>query len=248
MKPIKGDMETQKVLRPIQMFRVNICDRAIERAVSVLKSGYVGQGPVVDELEKYFKDVSGAPYNVTVNSGTSALHLAVILAGVNRGDEVITTAQTMMATSHAILMQGAKPVFADVQLSSGNIDPMDIEHRITKKTKAILVVHWAGCPCDMDEIHSLARRHNLMVIEDAAHAIGATYKGRPIGSISPMTCFSFQAIKHVTGGDGGMLSLLNEENKIFASRLRWFGIDRDQRKPTLLGEHEWDVTQLGYKY
>lgn len=234
--------------RRINMFQVNVSEAAIEQVVKVLRSGYIGEGSKVKEFEAAFAKVSGATWNLAVNSGTSALHLAVNLAGVKAGDEVITTAQTMMATSHAILMQQAKPVFADVQFETGNIDPQDIEHRITERTKAILVVHWAGYPCDMDEIWAIARKHNLMVIEDAAHAIGATYKGRPIGSISPITCFSFQAIKHITSGDGGMLSLLNEDNKIWGARLRWFGIDRDMRQPTVLGEPEWNVTRLGFKY
>lgn len=240
---------TQTMTRSINMFYVHVSDESIQRVVEVLKSGYIGQGPLVRDLEEdYFPKVSGAPWNIAMNSGTSALHSAVVLAGVNRGDEVITTAQTMMATGHSILMQGGVPVFADVCYETGNIDPKDIEHRITEKTKAILCVHWAGYPCDMDEIHEIAKKHKLIVIEDAAHAIGAQYKGKPIGSISPMTCFSFQATKHITGGDGGMLSLFDEKNKIEASRLRWFGIDRDERRPSILGEQEWNVTKLGYKY
>ncbi len=234
--------------RRIDMFRVNVCEESIENAVKVLRSGYIGEGPMVRKLEEEFRGISGAPGCLAVNSGTSALHLAVILAGVGAGDEVVTTAQTMMATSHAILMQRGIPVFADVQQSTGNIDPNDIEHRVTPRTRAILAVHWAGYPCDMDEIHTVAARNGLAVIEDAAHAIGATYKGRPIGSVSPMTCFSLQAIKHVTGGDGGMIALTNEEHRIRGARLRWFGIDRELRKPNILGEPEWNVTELGFKY
>ena len=232
----------------INMFYVKVYEDAVQQVIPVLRSGFIGQGPRVKELEDYFVKVSGARFNVSVNSGTSALHLAVILAGVDIGAEVVPTAQTMMATSHAILMPRPTPIFAAVQPLTGNINPKDIEHRITSRTKAILVVHWAGYPCDMEEIHVIAKRHNLVVIEDAAHAIGAAYKGRPIGSISPLTCFSFQAIKHVTGGDGGILSALKEQDASEASRLRWFGIDREKRKPTLLGEHEWNVTRLGYKY
>lgn len=233
---------------PIAMFRVRMSEEAIARVTAVLRSGYVGEGPVVKEFETAFGGVSGAPWNLGVNSGTSALHLAVILAGVGAGDEVITTAQTMMATSHAILMQGARPVFADVQRGTGNLDPRDIEHRITDRTRAILPVHWGGYPCDLEEIHAIAARHGLTVIEDAAHALGATYQGRPVGSLSALTCFSFQAIKHVTSGDGGMLSLLDEGRKIEGARLRWFGIDRDLRTPSVLGEPDWNVTRLGFKY
>lgn len=230
------------------MFHVQVHEECIDRVVNVLRSGYIGEGPMVKELETSFSRVSGTGYNVAVNSGTSALHLAVILAGADPGAEVITTAQTMMATSHVVLMEGATPIFADVQFDTGNIDPKDIEHRITERTKAIIAVHWAGYPCDMDEIHAIAARHNLTVIEDAAHAIGATYKGKPVGSTSPLTTFSFQAIKHLTSGDGGMLSMTSADDWTQACRMRWFGIDRDSRKPHILGEAEWDVTRLGFKY
>jgi perosamine synthetase len=233
---------------PIDMFRVYVCEEAIQAATAVLRSGHIGEGPVVKAFEREFANISGSPYNVAVNSGTSALHLAMILAGVDSGDEVITTAQTMMATSHAILMQRARPVFADIQPRTGNIDPGDITARITPRTKAIAVVHWAGYPCDMDQIAAVAREHGLVVIEDAAHAIGATYRNRPVGSGSPFTCFSFQAIKHVTAGDGGMLTVAGEEDRIAACRLRWFGIDRDRRKPSEIGEPEWNVERLGFKY
>jgi perosamine synthetase len=202
----------------------------------------------VKEFEDNFREVIGAPYPVAVNSCTSALFLAVAMAGIKYGDEVITTAQTMMATSHAIIAQQARPVFTDVQYMTGNIDPNDIEHRITERTKAILVVHWAGYPCDLDEIHAVASNHNLPVIEDAAHALGAQYKGRAIGSISPYTCFSFQATKHITTGDGGMLCLTKEDKYQEAKRRRWYGIDRINRKPSVLGEAEWNVTETGYKY
>ena len=230
------------------MFRPYVSERAIARVAEVLRSGWIGEGPMVKAFEVKFSEVIGTPYPVALNSCTSALHLALAMAGVGPGDEVITTAQTMMATSHAILMQHARPVFADVQYMTGNIDPSDLEHRITEKTKAISVVHWGGHPCDLDEIHAIASRHGLSVIEDAAHALGASYKGRPIGSISPYTCFSFQAIKHVTTGDGGMLCLTDEAKYHEARRRRWYGIDRMQRKPSILGEPEWNVTEVGYKY
>jgi len=169
------------------------------------------------------------------------------MAGVKACDEVITTAQTMMATSHVILAQQAKPVFADVQYDTGNIDPNDIERRITPRTKAISVVHWAGYPCDMDEVKQIAGRHGLAVIEDAAHALGASYRGKPIGTISDYTCFSFQAIKHVTTGDGGMLSVLTQAKYEEARRRRWYGLDRDKRVPSPLGEAIFNVTEVGYK-
>ena len=241
-------MDLSKLNLKIRMFSPYVSPKSITHVEKVLKSGYLGEGPIVKEFEKTFSQLTGSKYPVAVNSGTSAIHLAVVMAGVKPGDKVITTAQTMMATSHAILAQFAKPVFADIQYETGNINPKDIEKRITKKTKAILPVHWTGYPCDMDEIHEIAEKHSLPVIEDAAHALGAYYKKKPVGTNSPYTCFSFQAIKHVTTADGGMICLDNKEKYDDARRKRWFGIDRDKRKPSILGEPEWNVTEVGYKY
>jgi len=232
----------------IRMFSSYVSENAIKRVCQTLRSGYIGEGPVVEEFENEFKKTIGVPYALAVTSCTTAIHLALAAAGVGPGDEVITSAQTMMATSHAILAHYAQPVFADIQYLSGNINPVDIGHRINEKTKAILAVHWAGYPCDLDEIHALALRNNLPLIEDAAHALGASYKGQAIGSLSPYTCFSFQAIKHITTGDGGMLCVTREGDYQQAKRRRWYGIDRKQRKPSILGEPLWDVTVIGYKY
>ena len=228
----------------IRMFAPYVSERAIERVCSTLRSGYIGEGPVVAEFEEAFKNQLNAPYALGVTSGTTALHLALTVAGVGPNDEVITSAQTMMATSHAILAHYAKPVFADVQYLTGNMNPSDIEHRITKKTKAILAVHWAGYPCDLEEIHAVASKFDLPVIEDAAHALGATYKGQTIGSISPFTCFSFQAIKHITTGDGGMMCFTEKDNFDKARRRRWYGIDRIKRAPSILGEPIFDVYNI----
>ena len=230
------------------MFLPYVSEAAKARVQATLGSGYIGEGPVTAEFEEAFNRVIGTRFSLALNSCTSALHLAMQIAGVGPGDEVITTAQTMAATSHAILGHYARPVFADVQYETGNIDPRDIAHRITDRTKAITVVHWAGYPCDMDEIHEAASRHGIPVIEDAAHAIGAVYRGRPVGTISPFTCFSFQAIKHITTGDGGMLSLTDEGAFHQARRQRWYGIDRKNRQPSELGEPIWDMAETGYKY
>lgn len=232
----------------IPILAVYVSERAIERVVTTLRSGYVGDGPVVREFEGKVADLVRARHTVAVNSCTSALSLALALYDIGPGDEVITTAQTFVATSHVILAVGARPVYADVQYMTGNLDPADIEHRITPRTKAILPVHWAGYPCDMDEILDIAGRHNLPVIEDAAQAFGAVYRGRPIGSISPITCLSFQAVKQLTAVDGGMLCVQDDQLAEAARRRRWFGIDRIKRKPTSLGEPEWDIAEVGYKY
>ena len=235
-------------IRSIPMFRPYVTQGARERVRQVLASGWIGQGPVVKEFEQKFQQMLQVSNAVAVNSGTSALHLALSCAGIGRADEVITTAQTFMATSHVVLQNGAQPVFADVQYLTGNIDPADIEHRITQRTKAILPVHWGGYPCDMGEITEIATRHRLTVIEDAAHSIGATYHGRSIGALSRFTCFSFQAIKHVTTGDGGMLTARDAADYNQAMRRRWFGIDRDHRQRSVLGEPQWNVTEVGFKY
>ncbi|GAF75342.1 unnamed protein product [marine sediment metagenome] len=232
----------------IPTFAPYVSRSAIKYAAKTLSGAYIGQGPLVKKFEQNFAGVVGAKNPLAVNSGTSALYLALALIGLGPGDEVITTAQTFIATSHVILALGAKPVFADVKYLSGNLDPADIEHRITSRTKAIMPVHWAGYPCDLDEINKIARKHNIAVVEDAAQALGASYKDSPIGAISDYTCFSFQAIKQITTVDGGMLCLGSLKVYQQAKRRRWFGIDREKRKPTILGEPKWDVSEIGYKF
>lgn len=216
-------------------------------ATDVLKSTFISAGKVADEFENQLENRLGIVRPVTVNSGTSALYLALAIAGVKPGDEVIIPAQTFIATGLVVLMHYAKPVFADIQYKTGNIDPDSIRQKITDKTKAIIPVHWGGYPCDLDEINEIARGNNLAVIEDAAHALGAGYKEKPIGSISRFTAFSFQAIKHLTTGDGGALCCLDKEDYYQARRRRWFDIDRESAKPSILGDREYDATNVGYK-
>ena len=235
-------------MEKINLFKPYVNAKAIELVTQVLRSGWVGEGQRVKDFEKQIGIRVGSKFPVAVNSGTAALHLAVLLAGVKPGDEVITTAQTMLATTTAILMVGAKPVYADVEYETGNLNVEDILSRVNNKTRAIIGVDWGGYPCDWDAIMDIAKNKNLAVIEDAAHSLGATYKGHPVGSIAPITCFSFQGIKCLTTGDGGMLCLSSQEIYERAVRLRWFGIDRFKRKPSILGEPEWNVTEVGYKY
>lgn len=232
----------------IDFFHTHISESAIELATEVLRSTFISAGKVAGQFEDALSEKLELVNPVAVNSGTSALHLALAIAGVGPGDEVILPAQTFVATGLVILMQGAKPVFADIQYETGNIDPASIRKKITEKTKAIMPVHWGGYPCDMDEINSIAKEYDIAVIEDAAHAIGATYKGKSIGSISRFTAFSFQAIKHLTTGDGGALCCLNENDYNNAINRRWFGIDRANSKPSILGEREYDIGTVGYKY
>jgi len=234
--------------KSISFFHTHISPRSIEFATQVLQSGWVSEGRMVKEFEATLASRLGLCNPVAVNSGTAALHLALALAGVGRSDEVILPAQTFVATGLVILMQGGIPVFADIDPLTGNISPASIVAKITPRTKAIMPVHWAGYPCDLDEINAIATQHGLVVIEDAAHALGATYKGKPIGAISRFTAFSFQAIKHLTTGDGGALCCTDEVDARQAFVRRWFGIDRTNSKPSILGERIYDIETVGYKY
>jgi perosamine synthetase len=232
----------------ISMFKPYVNEKAIERVVQTLRSGWIGEGPAVKEFEREIGARVGNPHAVAVNSGTSALHLALLVAGVRAGDEVITTAQTMLASTQAILAVGAKPVYADIQYLTGNLEPSSVAAHVTERTRAVLGVDWGGYPCDWDELHAVVKDRPIAVIEDAAHALGARYRGRPIGSVCRYTCFSFQAIKHLTTVDGGMLTVSTPEERQRAARLRWFGLDRDLRQPSVLGEPIWNVKELGFKY
>lgn len=231
----------------MQFVDTYISEKAISLATQVLRSGYVSAGHYADMFEKELGARLGLVNPVTVNSGTSALYLALAVAGVGPGDEVIVPAQTFIATGLSVLMHYAVPVFADIQYRTGNIDPVSIREKITGKTKAVVPVHWAGYPCDLDEINNIAGEHGIAVIEDAAHALGATYKGNPVGAVSRFTAFSFQAIKHLTTVDGGALCCLDKEDVYRAKRRRWFDIDRENSKPSELGERVYDAEQTGYK-
>jgi perosamine synthetase len=232
----------------IPIFNTYIDPAAQEKVGEVLSSTFLSEGRLVKEFEQKLSQDLGLANPIAVNSGTSALHLTLVLAGIKDGDEVILPAQTFVASGLAILMTGAKPVFADIQYENGNIDPKSIVEKITDKTKAIMPVHWAGYPCDMDEIQAIADKHNLKIIEDAAHALGATYKDKPVGSLSDFTCFSFQAIKHLTTGDGGAVCCKKDKDRDNGFVKRWFGIDRANSKPSILGERDYDISEVGYKY
>lgn len=232
----------------IPLFQPRVRDAVVDRVAATLRGGWLSEGKVVKSFEEEFSRHLKLPNALALNSGTAALHLALLAAGVKSGDEVITTTQTFVATAMSVLYVGAKPVFADIHRGGPNIDPADIERRITPRTRAIIVVHYGGYPCDMDEINAVAGAHRLPVIEDAAQAIGASYKGRSVGSLGDFSIFSFQAIKQLTTGDGGMLVCRDSEAYQQAYRQRWFGIDRRNRVPSELGQPEWDITEVGYKY
>lgn len=212
----------------------------------VLYSGYIGQGPKVEEFEKEFSKYIGTDKVLSVNSGTSALHLALRLAGVE-GGEVITTPMTCTATNFPILANGARIVWGDIDPRTGMLDPDDVESKITKDTRAIMVVHWGGMPADLGNLSDVAKRHGIPLIEDAAHALGAEYEGRKIGNhTADFTCFSFQAIKHITTVDGGMLVINSQEDYKRGKLLRWYGIDREGPRTDMRCEE--DVVEWGYKF
>lgn len=216
----------------------------IKEVVKVLKSDWLTQGPKVEEFEIAIAKYCGAKYAVAVSSGTAALHSAFLAAGIKPGDEVITTPLTFAATANAIVYCGGKPVFADIKTDTLNINPELIEGLITPKTKAIAPVDFAGQPCDYDEILKIAKRHNLLVIEDAAHALGSEYKGKKIGSFADMTIFSFHPVKAITTGEGGMV-LTN--NRSFYEKLKIFRHHGIIKKPER-GSWYYEIEKPGYNY
>jgi dTDP-4-amino-4,6-dideoxygalactose transaminase len=247
---IKGkamdEAKLMEVSEGIVLFHPHIPATAIEKVNKVLSGRWIGQGPMVDEFEVRFNQLFGNANNkaLAVGSGTDALHLSYLLAGINKGDEVIAPVFTCTATNIPLLYIGAKVVFADIDPATMNISVSHVKQLVSDKTKAIVCVHYGGLPCDMDELLSIAEEYHIPVIEDAAHAVGATYKGKKVGEISPYTMFSFQAVKHITTGDGGLL-MLPEEQYEKGKRLRWFGIDRTAKQ---MGIWENDITEIGYKY
>lgn len=221
----------------------------IKAVIDTLKSDFLTTGPKIEEFERAVAQYTGAKYAVAVSNGTAALHLACLAAGITTGDEVITSPITFAASSNCVLYCGAKPVFADIDMDSYNINPREIEKLITEKTKAIIPVHFTGQPCDMDEISQIARKHNLIVIEDAAHALGAKYDGKSIGCISDMTILSFHPVKHITTGEGGMV--LTNSKELY-QRLKLFSSHGITRDDDLLlkkdGAWYYEQQDLGYNY
>lgn len=229
--------------------RQTIEEDDIQAVVEVLRSDYLTTGPKIEEFEHAVCEYTGAKYAVAVSNGTAALHAACFAAGIKEGDEVITTPITFAASSNCVLYCGGTPVFADIDPRTYNIDPKDIERKITNRTRAIIAVHYAGQPCDMDEIHRIAKEHHLIVIEDGAHALGAVYKGKKVGTLSDMTTFSFHPVKPITTGEGGVIVTDDEELYKKLSLFRSHGITRDENLMTHT-EGSWYYQQLdlGYNY
>jgi len=212
----------------------------IDAVVETLKSPFLTQGPKVKEFEEKLAAYGGAKYAVAVSNGTAALHVAYLAAGIKAGDEVITSPNTFVATSNMLLIIGAKPVFCDIRPDTCNIDETKIEKLITKKTKAIVPVHFAGNPCGMDKIKSIAKKHKLLVIEDACHALGASFKDKKIGSVSDMSVFSFHPVKSITTGEGG--AILTDNKKFYEKMLtlRSHGIHKDKKGLVVMTHMGWN--------
>jgi len=231
--------------------RQTIDEEDINSVVNVLKGEYLTTGPYVKEFEDKFAAYVGAKYAVAVANGTAALHLACLAAEIREGDEVITSPITFAASANCALYVGAKPVFADIDNQTYNIDPEKIKMKINDSTKALIPVHYTGLSCDMGMIHEIAKQNNLIIIEDACHALGAKYKNTIIGDcvFSDMTVFSFHPVKHITTGEGGMITTNSKELYEKLNLLRSHGITRDQNR---LAENHggwyYEMQTLGYNY
>ena len=228
----------------IPLFKVHYPKGIGAEIEKVFESGFITEGDKSDLFEKKFSDYVGNTNCSLVNSCTSALTLAYHMSDVKSGDEVIATPMTCMATNEPLNVAGAKIVWADVDPTTGNIDPESVRKKLSSKTKAIVGVHWAGQPFDIDSINEIAKENNLKVIEDAAHALGATYNNVQIGNHSDYVCFSFQAIKHLTTADGGAIFSKNSEDDDRLKKLRWFGLDRKY----VGSKWEQDIVESGYKF
>lgn len=237
------------------LFKVHLdADQAIQNLQSVFSSGFINEGEQVIQLERELTAFLNVQNLILVNSCTSALSMALRIIGVGVGDEVITTAMTCVATNTPIINSGATLVWADIDPDTGMIDVEDVESLITTKTKAIMIVDWAGTPSDLSGFERLSRQYGIPVIQDAAHAFGALYEGISVAKFADFTCFSFQAIKHFTTGDGGALICRNADDYALAKKLKWFGYDRDSVKDSK-GEwkgQKWDAdilpSEVGYKF
>jgi len=250
---VKANSEEFKAVRSKDNFLVfgapAIEDDEIQEVVASMKSGWLGTGPKVARFEADFAKYKDAKYTAAVNSGTAALHLGLLAAGLKSEDEVITTPMTFCATINAIIHAGATPVLADVDPATMNIDPEKVEEKITSKTKAILPVHFAGRPCNMDALCTIAARHNLKIIEDCAHAIETEYKGHKAGTFGDFGCFSFYVTKNIVTGEGGMVVAKNEEDIARIKMLALHGMTKDAWKRfSDEGYKHYYVAECGFKY
>jgi len=228
--------------------RQSIDDDDVQAVVEVLKSDYLTTGPVVSEFEQAICEFTGAKYGVAISNGTAALHATMYASGIQAGDEVITTPMTFAATSNAVIYQGGTPVFADVDPDTLLIDIESVKEKISSRTKAIIAVDYAGQPCDYDALQEVADEHGLVLVSDACHSIGGSYKHRNVGTLADMTCMSFHPVKPITTGEGGMILT---DDEILARKLQLFrnhGITTDHRQRSESGAWFYEMTNLGYNY
>src|SRR6202167_4129582 len=228
--------------------RQSLDDADIEAVVEVLKSDWLTTGPKIAEFEERFAAWVGSRYAVSFSSGTAALHGAAFAAGLAPGDEVITTPMTFCATANCILYLGATPVFADVSADTLNIDPVEVSKKITSRTKAVIAVDYAGHPAELEELRTLAEARGALLIEDACHALGAEYRGKRVGSIADMTVFSFHPVKHVTTGEGGMVTTNDATLAETLRRFRNHGISSDSRERQESEQWFYEMVVLGFNY
>jgi UDP-4-amino-4,6-dideoxy-N-acetyl-beta-L-altrosamine transaminase len=221
----------------------------INEVIDTLKSDWITTGPKTHRFEEMFREYIGCKHAIALNSCTAGLHLALVAAGIGEGDEVITSPFTFAATANVIVHQGARPVFVDIRRDTYNIDAEQIEAAISDKTKVIMPVHYAGQPCEMDEIMAIAKKYNLLVVEDAAHAFSATYKGKKIGTIGDITSFSFYATKTITTAEGGMITTDDDELAEKTRLLSLHGISHDAwKRYSSEGSWYYEILYPGYKY
>jgi len=224
-------------------------EKEIAEVIDSMKSDWITTGPKMKIFEDNFKGYIGSKYAVAANSGTAALHISTSALGIKPGDEVITTPLTFVASANCVVYRGGTPILADIRKDTYNIDPNEIKKKITPKTKAIIPVHFGGQPCDMDEITEIADEHDLIVIEDAAHAIDAEYKGKKIGNISKLTCFSFHPVKNITTAEGGMVTTNDDDLCDKLLMFRTHGISKTAEKRFgKAGDYFYDMQFLGFRY
>ena len=240
-------MKVRKEFLPLS--RPSIGEKEIEGVVSCLKSGWITTGPLCKSFEERFCELTGATHATSVASGTAGMHLMMLALGIQPGDEVITPSMTFASTLNMISLAGAKPVFGDIHYDTLNMNAELIEERITKNTKGIIPVHFAGAPADMDRILGIARKHHLFVIEDAAHGLGSYYRSIHVGGWGQVAIFSFHPIKNITTGEGGMITHSDDQLENRLRLLRFHGIERDAWKRYGKGGNpDYDIKEPGFKY
>lgn len=243
---IDGGTPIRKAILPYG--RQHVDEEDIQSVVGVLRSDWLTTGPTVESFERAFAAKVGAKHAIAVSSGTAALHAAAFAAGIGERDEVIVPAMTFAASANCVRYLGGTVVFADVRKDTLTLDVADMERLITERTRAVIPVDYSGQPADLAEIRALAQANGMLVIEDACHSLGATYRGQSVGTIADMTVFSFHPVKHITTGEGGMITCDDDDRARRLRRFRNHGISTDHRQRETLGSWFYEMTDLGFNY